>query len=365
MGIKGLNKWLKDAYPLAIRGINKSNKFTYDNVYIDLNYIIHCIHYKAVNEDDMINKFVNYIRYYIKCYRPVKKLFMCFDGKLSKIKKFTVDKRIEMNKKRDYNVDYDIFKYGSEFMKRLDTMIKSWDNSFLGVGDSVDIVYNDYNENGEGEIKIYREILKCDERDRNLIICNDSDLIVIGMLVDRDIDILMFQTSNKEVYLVKLNIIKLQYRNQYNDHYYDFVLLSILNGNDYFPKLKYVTFENIWNAYKNYINCECILNSDDIELMKANNIVWNGMMEKKNYYLVNPDGEINMDNFKVFIWYLYKEMKPIKKHGGSLVLNCRKNTRKYIEIVNYCLRMYRCEGSCGCDIEYCEGMIHPIIFLVD
>ena len=77
MGITNFNKWLKENYPSIIEEIKYKE---YDNVYIDLNPLLHISINKANNNETIIKKLKNLLNDILKKIYPKKRLILSSDG---------------------------------------------------------------------------------------------------------------------------------------------------------------------------------------------------------------------------------------------------------------------------------------------
>ena len=108
----------------------------------------------------------------------------------------------------------------------------------------------------------------------HLIVGNDADLVVIAMSLP-DIANISILFREKNTY-VTIDIDKLQcnisskYHSQIS---LDFVLLSILNGNDYLPKLGYATFDKLWTAYGIITDLNMVPLINESGIYNRNNII--------------------------------------------------------------------------------------------
>jgi len=87
-GIPKFFRWLSERYPLLSQPIGINGCPTTDNLYLDMNGIIHsCTHGNdptvKLSEEDMVLKIFNYIDRLVHLVKPQQLLFMAIDGESS------------------------------------------------------------------------------------------------------------------------------------------------------------------------------------------------------------------------------------------------------------------------------------------
>jgi hypothetical protein len=80
-------RWLTERYPLTQEKLSDVSTVEIDNLYLDMNGIIHnCTHANEArvdaSEDEMVRKCFLYIERLVRIARPQKVLFMAIDGAL-------------------------------------------------------------------------------------------------------------------------------------------------------------------------------------------------------------------------------------------------------------------------------------------
>lgn len=406
MGIQKFITYIKTEYPESITLVDKSTK-TFDNIYFDMNYIIHLHYWSSQSEDILMNRIDEYILNLLKKYKPNYNVFYCFDGSAGDIKKATIVKRIATSEKlqltssRKNPISTNIFSHHSKFINDyIYTHLYELPYDDIGLSDNVNynLILND--EFGEAEIKISREIQKQNKKYPNrssLIISNDSDLILISICTNvSNIHIYNFQTISKIKTLINIDKIKKLFMNKYKTCIYDFVILSLIHGNDYFPKIKFIKFETVTKGYKQYIQNKILdyimslqINNvfDVLNNIKINHTV-NGNFEyiikdnknvftqklidyisitqlsKENIYTINfknfqdllncittflpkqfksvrLESTINVNNEKV------KDIDKLNKKNNIIMSRHNKNMSEYnnvqyyIDCLNYCIKLYQ------------------------
>jgi len=350
MGIPKFMTWLHNNYGECMDNFDIS--YDYDDIYIDMNYVIHLCYYGAKDINHLKNKVIFHIKQITKTYHPLNHLYLYFDGGSGEIKKNTCMKRIKLsesaNKNKEVLIDTKIFSHRSDFMKEITKLLQEkLTPKFLHIKDDVKIRFNDSTIFGEGEIKMAKNIihkhtkhLEEDNTYNSLIISNDSDSVIISLCNNID-NIYILNKCN----VIDIDKIKETFTEKYNTNHMDFVLLTLFQGNDYFPKLKYISYQTIWEAYNKYIRLESITRSDDLSLYQ--------------------DG-INIENLKVYIMYLLDVIPPqYKKYNCNLQFLVEKyNKTEYIKIIEYCINLYK-TGTYNDQktIIYNNLQLHPAVFL--
>ena len=333
MGIKKFMSWLNENYSNCI--ITKQSN-VYDDIYIDMNFIIHLYYYSATSENALKIKILEYIKNIASSYNILKHLYLYFDGGSGEIKKNTTIKRIKTSHTNSL-ISSKIFSHKSKFMTDLNNMLSNINNNKLCLNDNVQIIINGNNIFGEAEYKIINTVIN-NKTNKSLIISNDSDMILISIASNiNDIYIL----NNHKIY--SIDIIKKTFTDTYNTSYMDFIILSLFQGNDYFPKLKFVTFKSTWNAYKLYIESS----------INKNKSLYNGT-------------SINMFNLRRYINYL---LYCLPKQYNKFVLNNNfikeiYNKDVYLKYISYCIDLYKSGDYSNTFLQsYTLQPIYPGIFL--
>jgi len=349
MGIDNFNTWLKENYSTAVYCPAKKNK--YDYIYIDCNHILHNCMFSIFNTYNNLHShlhlhsqiyehnifFINLSNYLDKLFSnfiATKKIIIAVDGTSSYSKIILQRKRrqnININKKMDKLNSLHLTP-GTDFMSKVDKYLKCYvdklKNKFYYL--KTKFVILDSSKEGEGELKLFKWLKDHDDNNSHLIIGNDADLVVLAMSMKPIINIyiLIKYKNNYKLLsinkLIKLHINKIincsvtivDFKN--NDMRLDFGLIAIMMGNDYLPKLKYIKYETVWNAYKKLFN-------------NKNNMIFNG-------------GIINIIIFKKFILEIIYQipkqfrMIDIYRYNDDYI-------KSYLDGLLWCLDMYQ-TGKC-------------------
>lgn len=291
MGIKNYLTNILETFPNIVSPNQPKN---IEILAIDLNSILHNICPKTKNLKEFENKLILQLNKILKKIKP-KEFYIFTDGQAVLAKAKT-----QINRRQKYlyseckGISTLNLTPGTIFMNQVDNIIEKYLKK-------LDIItyYSSSKENNEGELKMFK-YLNCKEN-YNKKICiygDDSDLIVLS-LMNTPILNLSIYNNFKFISLFKL-VANLSYLSEvkfnFNNHPIrkDFALISLFLGNDYNKSIS--TFKNLLNAYK---------------------IV----LSKKNGFLLNINGHLNLRNLKILLENLPNE------------INC--NLHSNIDVKNY------------------------------
>jgi hypothetical protein len=244
----GIKNYLKN---IDKKGYNKGNKEEnrYDAIYFDSNYLIHYLIYNCGSDEDLYEKLEYFITFIIRRYDS-KKIYIIFDGecedKENNPKLLTHKKRYEDKEESD--------RYDKQSIKPKCELILKFKNKFIEIlnkNDKKNIMIDDDYKKGEGDIKIMNSIYENRMDDKKIMIFTiDSDLILIAynlcFMDKKELNINILCNTKP------INIIDIRSLNKNYD--YDYILLSLLLGNDYLPKISNIKYENLFDNYDIYYN---------------------------------------------------------------------------------------------------------------
>jgi len=326
MGIKDYHKWFKKNYPTCFK--NKWFNF-YDHVYIDINYLLHYVHYGVINQSQIIYKFFSLIERLILEFNPTKSIVFAADGQ-APIAKLLLQRERRILMARDtseLSISPLIYTPGTEFMETIEEKIKIFAKKF-------ELVYNikiDYmiDKEGEAEMKLkYKmmENIENNKSDTHILISSDADIIAMFGSYEysnyynificseiKDICVISFGE------LMKCHCEKYGFSDNFN---LDFTLLSIILGNDYLPKISFCDLDKLWDTYK----------------------IWVG---KYKGGLIDNNMELNVDFFVEILNGIINRTKlHLLKKFNFETFNDNSNLYKnYMEGLLWCLNMYK-NGKC-------------------
>lgn len=215
MGVPKFFRWMSERYPAISQLIAENRIPEFDNLYLDMNGIIHnCTHSDSdsptfrMTEDKMFIAIFNYIEHLFGKIRPKKLFFMAIDGvaprakmnqqrarrfrtalDAEKAKEKALREGVEMPTEDAF--DSNCITPGTDFMAKLSRQLKYFINKKISEDidwQGVEIVLSGHEVPGEGEHKVmeYIRLAKAQpEYDSNIRHCLyglDADLIMLGLL---------------------------------------------------------------------------------------------------------------------------------------------------------------------------------------
>ena len=215
MGVPKFFRWLSERYPAISMLIAESRIPEFDNLYLDMNGIIHnCTHKDSdsptfrMTEEQMFIAIFNYIEHLFGTIKPKKLFFMAVDGVAPRAKmnqqrarRFrtaldaenaknkAIQQGLEMPKEDAF--DSNCITPGTEFMQKLTQQLKYFVNKKISEDrdwQGVEIVLSGHEVPGEGEHKIMEYIRNAKAQPdyppnvRHCLYGLDADLIMLGLL---------------------------------------------------------------------------------------------------------------------------------------------------------------------------------------
>lgn len=313
MGINGFMKNMSHDLP-------ELKKRIYESVFIDCNYLLHYFIYNCKNENDLYYKINNYIKYLFEVITITKQVNLIFDGKhphhLQQVnpKKKTLEQRYKYKKESDA--------YDKQRIAPKTEIVKTFKTFILNSIDSIkkiykydyDILVNDDYVDDEADFKILNHIYESNLKDI-CIISRDSDMILIAysLICKKNINIDIL-SSLRPIMFVDVNNLNKGYN-------LDYVLIILLLGNDYLPKLSNVDYETIISNYDLYL--------------------------KHENPAIIKDGKVDLNNFINYLTYIILN-KKIKYKYNNLDFS---RFEKYYNNILWCLNKYKVINN---DINYLE-----------
>jgi 5'-3' exonuclease len=256
MGILNFHKWLKDNYSECFKSCWKQS---YDHVYIDLNYALHCCSYNVKTTDEIYDKLFIFIEQVCNETKPNKSITLANDGvaPLSKLllqRKRRLEKSTNENEKDITTISSLMFSPGTQFMDNLKDNMNNFIN-YIKFIYKIDIILN-LETFDEAEIKLKRHIqttLLEYPNDSFIITTNDSDVVLLLMTLNNVNNIYMYEKKHMNSEIISIGQLLLSHINNVGcslQPNLDFTAVNMFMGNDYFPKLENLTFEKLWDAYK-------------------------------------------------------------------------------------------------------------------
>ncbi|WVR07588.1 hypothetical protein IAU60_004630 [Kwoniella sp. DSM 27419] len=298
MGIPKFFRWISERYPLTSQLITPNSIPTFDNLYLDMNGIIHnCSHppssendpHFRITEEQMILAIFAYIDHLFTKIKPQKIFYMAIDGVAPRAKmnqqrsrrfrtaRDAVEQRKEAERKGDKlpeekAFDSNCITPGTPFMARLSAHLKYYVSKRISEDAewrNVKVILSGHDVPGEGEHKIqeYIRLSKAqpdyNPNTRHCLYGLDADLIMLGLLShDPHFCLLREEVTfgrksrkntglaNTNFYLLHLSLLReyldLEFSSISNQISFgydleriidDFILMAIFVGNDFLPHL--------------------------------------------------------------------------------------------------------------------------------
>jgi hypothetical protein len=242
MGIKDYLKYLKHEYINDI--------IEYDHVYIDCNYLIHFLIYKCKNDKDLYYKINVFWENLISSIKIKSTVQLVYDGEYDTVQMSNPKLQTHIlrykNKVESNDYDKQTIKPGSKILNTFKYYLVDIIEKQKKITKSkFQILMNGDDIKGEADIKILNSIYNSNQD--NICICSkDSDMILIAHS-------LSINKSIRIDVITNFRPIQIVYINNFKKYNLDYVLLVILLGNDYLPKISNITYESIINTYEKYI----------------------------------------------------------------------------------------------------------------
>ncbi|KAH9883382.1 exoribonuclease 1 [Xylariomycetidae sp. FL2044] len=302
MGVPKFFRWLSERYPAISQLIAENRIPEFDNLYLDMNGIIHnCTHKDShdtsfrLSEDEMFIRIFNYIEHLFGKIRPKKLFFMAIDGVAPRAKmnqqrarRFRTALDAEQAREKairegqelpkDDPFDSNCITPGTDFMAKLTLQLKYFINKKISEDSDwqgCDIVLSGHEVPGEGEHKIMEYIRNAKAQPnynpnvRHCLYGLDADLIMLGLLSHDPHFCLLREevtfgraskTKSKELehqnfYLMHLCIVREYLELEFQDLKKegclrvpfnmeriidDFILMAFFVGNDFLPNLPHL-----------------------------------------------------------------------------------------------------------------------------
>ena len=352
MGISNYLSWLVGHYEKH-NVIQPASKQYFDHVYFDLNVIMHIALTDSSTEAELYEYTFLKIEQLLGYMKPRKTLTIAADG-IPPFAKFNLQRERRFKNSTEYNLEDCLslsLTPGTTFMTNMKMNLLKFINSNIKNRYRDVIISTSVDDIGEAEIKIgsfiSRNHKKYGNKDTHCVFTPDTDVIVImaGLCIPNifinngkkiiNIDNLIMEhfVSN----LKKYDICGF-YEKNVNSFKYDFVVVSLLFGNDYFPKLAYINIEDVWNNY--FLNISRLYNN-----IQTLNIINDDDNSMSNIFmtLINDDGVliINRDTMICFLEMIISSatFKKWMNKFDNIEYN-KQIYEDYIYSVQWCANMY-------------------------
>ena len=271
MGIPGFFTWI---FKYVKNSISLKSTKQYDNIYVDMNSLLHTIANTVFNEknlkeikyDELEDIYYSEIKSHLNeliNYNNCSLLYIAIDG-------VTVMPKIMQQRERRYNIkkiENDFYSSifispGTDFMKRLVSFLKKLITEITDENTKIKIILSSYDKPGEGEHKIMKYINENKRKHSNkkkIIYGTDADLILLSLIninehifidVMRDlseIDKIILDTTENICYINTFYVAT--YIKNKNISIKDFIFLTFILGNDFVKNIP-----NLNNDLINFTN---------------------------------------------------------------------------------------------------------------
>ena len=290
-GIRGFRSWLESKFPDAIYPITQSqDQETFDHVLVDLNQFLHTIVRNSRTEGHALVLLMKELDQLIQMATPTKSLVLAIDGPPSAAKLATQRQRrlekcikaertlqqLEQNprrvarKKRSVVADIRTLPLtpSTNFMISVEQALLYWAwqrlsnrNSCLPEG--VHVYISPSSVPGEGEVKLLEWLNRHTSHPHQInesvaILGGDADLVLEGLMLNRPNVFCLLPQGKRQFSCVSVWQLTrylarhtgVQSLDLLPQQRLDWVLLILLNGNDYVPKLRGSSgFHRLFQAY--------------------------------------------------------------------------------------------------------------------
>ena len=271
---------------------------TFNDIYLDCNYLMYNLINNCTNNDDYKNKISKFIDILFKNIIVKNNIYLIFDGYYDNTELINP----KTFKTRTYIVsdDYDKqpIKPKLEIVKFFkETIISCINNKKKKNLLCFDIITDDDYTDGEGDLKLLNHIYK-NKKENNCIISKDSDIILIASSLCITLNI------NIDIIIQPSNISYIIFQDEFKKYGKDYLLLMLFLGNDYLPKLSNIDYETLligYNEYKKIYKKNIVdvsVNYNNLILFFECIIVY--LKNNKNKKLIYSLKNFNIERFKIY-----------------------------------------------------------------
>lgn len=286
-GIKGFQAWFNTQFPDATIEIDNNSNENFDHVLVDMNQVLHVILRRSRSREHAIRLLMSELDRMIQITTPTQSLVLALDGppaaaklatqrrrrygtlvrtqwKLEYFDKLRISKRSRDKRLRGYQSDLRSLELtpGTELMKSMEAALIYWawqrlQHRYTKL-QKVKIYINPSALPGEGEVKLLEWIFEHGRfsshknKKRKQSFCflgGDSDLLLEGLVIPpsfaHNIFVVRQEFPRKHLCIslweatrTMAKTLNPSNKNQIVQIRTDLVLLMIMNGNDYLPKLR-------------------------------------------------------------------------------------------------------------------------------
>jgi hypothetical protein len=286
MGIDQFHKCLRQNYSGAFNNMWLNS---YDHVYIDINFALHYCSHNAKNIEEIHARLFIFLDGILRELVPTKTLTLGSDGSAPLSKVILQRKRrsnIFRNLKNDVGTSSLMFTPGTNFMIDLKTKIKEYIKYINNVY-CIIVNYLDVNID-EAELKLKKQMMNnlADpkyENDSHIIVSNDADVIVMLTTLTDYTNVFVLNINSHQhdvISMGKLMDLHTDKVGMSMNPGLDFTAIGVMLGNDYLPKIYFIDFNKMWNAYKKIISADPqgLFLNDDPKNLKINILFFKNLL---------------------------------------------------------------------------------------
>ncbi|KAJ3293899.1 hypothetical protein HK104_004128 [Borealophlyctis nickersoniae] len=277
MGKKGFMEWLTREFPEACVDLTKRHRGQFDTVYIDINSLLHkCLNKHADTEEKFVKQLFQFLDKILAQTVPMRVAYFAMDGTSPMAKMLEQQKRRKRKQGTSRGMSLHIT-VGSPFMDRVETHLSYYAVHYMkNIAGPYQRTLKFFIDGcfvpGEGETKIIQNLVAHQRNDHAsaAIVSIDGDVIVQAMAAGMPNVYVVRKIKTERHRCISIDaFIKALDSRLGNGHRarLDFVLLTLLGGNDYLKKLRGASMDALWVKY-------CMLK--DVE---------------KDGWLVDPEGK--------------------------------------------------------------------------
>eukprot|EP00177_Eucheuma_denticulatum_P008331 GFKZ01015161.1.p1 GENE.GFKZ01015161.1~~GFKZ01015161.1.p1 ORF type:complete len:721 (-),score=65.74 GFKZ01015161.1:1831-3993(-) len=281
MGIVGFQRWLLQNFPGCARVQGNRVGQPYDHVAFDMNQIIHKAARRADTRASLASAIFHQLDQILKSCVPRKSIFLAYDGPGPFAKLKTQRKRrcksksgnctnnapLSSNRPRAGKTPVDSLEFtpGVEMVLFLLEISEYWAYTRLQNDRkyrNVDICISGCDVAGEGELKLmdYFRSEHVSPTDSVVVVGGDADIVLQGLATTRIRNFFVYlhqmpsprkKSTNYVISVWELcRTFEQMFPGESDGVRIDFILLCILNGNDYIPKIRGSSLSRLWSRYR-------------------------------------------------------------------------------------------------------------------
>ncbi|KAI1285345.1 5'-3' exoribonuclease 1 [Halotydeus destructor] len=345
MGVPKFYRWISERYPCLSEVVREHQIPEYDNLYLDMNGIIHnCSHpndddvHFRISEEQIFQDIFRYIEFLFRMIKPRKVFFMAIDGVAPRAKmnqqrgrRFRSAKEAETREQEaqargeilpsEARFDSNCITPGTEFMHKLHQQLKYFVAMKMSKDElwkPVKVYLSGHETPGEGEHKVM-DFIRSEKskpdynpNTRHCLYGLDADLLMLGLCSHEP----HFSLLREEVKFIKSKTVKKVTTRSTNPDVITFHLLHLSLLRDYlsheFSALKTtLPFEfNLENVIDDWILMGFLVGNDFIPHLPHFHINKNALTNLYKIYIdvlpslggyMNESGKLNLERFGKFL----------------------------------------------------------------